>query len=200
MSQMSRTGFPVCPPRCPGAAEIRGPNCLQPETILSARRYTPVMSTKRRILWIIVLGTLGTGAFLAPGTLGAATPPQEKKARPFSMGVNPFPYDLTPEAIEATQLWILDNTDLVTIKLDEGVPWEEALENKSSYDPAFEGSLEWRSKHPQDRRVFVSVTPLNKDKNGMAGYRGPQENMPNPDPWNKKDLDDPLVAKAYLNF
>lgn len=125
---------------------------------------------------------------------------QDKKVRPFALGVNPFPYDLTPEAIEATQLWILDNTDLVSIKLDEGVPWQEALENKSTYDPGFEGSLDWKSKHPQDRKVFVSVTPLNKDKNGMAGYRGALENMPNPDPWNKKDLDDPLVAKAFLNF
>lgn len=125
---------------------------------------------------------------------------QEKRARPFSMGVNPFPFDFTPEAVEATQLWILDNTDLAVIKLDEGVPWQEALENKNTYDPAFEGSLDWKGKKPQDKKVFLSVTPLNKDKNGMAGYRGAQENMANPDPWNKKDLDDPLVAKAYLNF
>jgi len=48
--------------------------------------------------------------------------------------------------------------------------------------------------------VFLSVTPLNKEKNGMANYRGEGENMPNPDPWNKKDIDDPLVAKAYLNY
>jgi len=125
---------------------------------------------------------------------------QDKKARPFAMGVTPFPYELTAEAIEATQLWILDNTDLVAIKVDEGVPWQEALENKNSYDPAFEGSLDWKGKKPQDKKVFLSTTPLNKDKTGMAGYRGAAENMPNPDPWNKKDLDDPLVAKAYLNY
>ena len=125
---------------------------------------------------------------------------QEKRGRPFSMGVNPFPYEISAEAVETTQLWILDNTDLAVIKLDEGVPWQEALENKNSYDPGFEGSLDWKGKKPQDKRVFLSLTPLNKEKTGMAGYRGALENMPNPDPWNKKDLDDPLVAKAYLNF
>ena len=137
---------------------------------------------------------------LALALLMVAAGNQEKKGRPFAMGVTPFPYELSAEAIEATQLWILDNTDLVAIKLDEGVPWQEALENKKTYDPGFEGSLDWKGKKPQDKRVFLSMTPLNKEKTGMAGYRGALENVPNPDPWNKKDLDDPLVLKAYLNF
>ncbi|MBI3855632.1 MAG: hypothetical protein HY293_08065 [Planctomycetes bacterium] len=139
-------------------------------------------------------------ALAALALLSIAAGGQERKARPFSMGVTPFPYDMTPEAVEATQLWILDNTDIVAIKLDEGVPWQEALENKNSYDPKFEESLAMKARFPKEKRVFLSMTPLNKDKNGMAGYRGSEENMPNPDPWNKKDLDDPLVAKAYLNF
>jgi hypothetical protein len=139
-------------------------------------------------------------AALALALLMVGAGNQEKKGRPFAMGVNPFPYELSAEAIEATQLWILDNTDIVSVKLDEGVPWQEALENKNAYDPGFEGSLEWKGKFPKDKKVFLSMTPLNKDKNGMAGYRGAAENMPNPDPWNKKDLDDPLVAKSYLNF
>lgn len=137
-------------------------------------------------------------AALALLTVGAGG--QEKRGRPFAMGVNPFPYELSAEAVEATQLWILDNTDLVSIKLDEGVPWQEALENKNSYDPGFEGSLDWKGKKPVDKKVFLSMTPLNKEKTGMANYRGALENMPNPEPWNKKDLDDPQVAKAYLNF
>jgi hypothetical protein len=139
-------------------------------------------------------------AVLALALLMVGAGNQEKRSRPFGMGVNPFPYDISPEAVEATQLWILDNTDLVTIKLDEGVPWQEALENKNTYDPGFEGSLDWKGKKPQDKRVFLSLTPLNKEKTGMANYRGAMENMPNPEPWNKKDLDDPMVAKAYLNF
>ena len=132
--------------------------------------------------------------------VSVATGGQERKARPFSMGVTPFPYDMSPEAVEFTQLWILDNTDIVAIKLDDGVPWQEALENKNSYHPNYEESLKQKGMFPKDKRVFLSMTPLNKDKNGMANYRGPEENMPNPEPWNKRDLDDPLVLKAYLNF
>jgi hypothetical protein len=145
-------------------------------------------------------GLLALVAAALAGSTRAEAGGQEKKARPFSMGVTPFPYDFTPEAVEATQLWILDNTDIVAIKLDEGVPWQEALENKNSYDPKFEESLSFKAKFPKEKKVFVSVTPLNKDKNGMANYRGPEENMPNPEPWNKKDLDDPLVLKAFLNY
>src|ERR1043165_7724611 len=88
-------------------------------------------------------------------TLSSARPAQaggqERRSRPFSMGVTAFPYDLTPEAVEATQLWILDNTDLVAIKLDEGVPWQEALENKNTYDPKFEESLSFKAKVPKDK-------------------------------------------------
>jgi hypothetical protein len=146
------------------------------------------------------LALLLLGAVTLAGSSTAEAGGQEKKARPFSMGVTPFPYDFTPEAVEATQLWILDNTDIVAVKLDEGVPWQEALENKSTYDPKFEESLSFKAKFPKDKKVFVSVTPLNKDKNGMANYRGAMENMPNPEPWNKKDLDDPLVLKAFLNY
>jgi hypothetical protein len=156
----------------------------------------------KKVIAILAVAFLTIAAGRPAGADGfrAKVGGQEKKARSFSMGVTAFPYDLTPEAVEATQLWILDNTDIVSIKLDEGVPWQEALENKNAYDPGFEASLEGKSRYPKDKRVFLSMTPLNKDKNGMAGYRGALENMPNPDPWNKKDLDDPLVAKAYLNF
>ena len=86
---------------------------------------------------------------------------QERKARPFSMGVTGFPYDMSPEAVEFTQLWILDNTDIVALKLDDGVPWQEALENKNAYHPNFEESLKQKSMFPKDKKVFLSVTPLN---------------------------------------
>jgi hypothetical protein len=98
------------------------------------------------------------------------------------------------------QTWIQDNTDLIAVKIDEGVPWQEALENKNSYDPKFEESLALKTKHAKEKRVFIAVNALNKDKNGMANYRGPDENMPNPEPFDKKDFDDPVVLKSFLNY
>src|ERR1051325_7732942 len=92
-------------------------------------------------------------ALLALLTIAAGG--QERRARPFSMGVTPFPYDISPEAVEATQLWILDNTDIVAVKLDEGVPWQDALENKNSYHPNFEESLKQKAMYPKDKKVFL---------------------------------------------
>src|SRR5688500_4411954 len=125
---------------------------------------------------------------------------QERTARPFLMGVPAMPYDFSAEAIEATQTFIVDHTDMVAIKFDEGIPWEEALQNRNTYTSGFEKSFTDKSKFPKEKKVFLSVTPLNKDKNAMAGYRDDGENSPNPDPWGRKDFDDPMVAKAYLNF
>jgi hypothetical protein len=124
---------------------------------------------------------------------------QERKHRPFSMGVASWPHDLTPGAIEALHLFILDHTDLFAAKIDEGVPWPEALEKKP-YSAEFESSLEWKRKYPQDKRVLLSLTPLNDDKSGLAGYRGKGEKEPLPPAWAKKDFDDPDVARAYLAF
>jgi hypothetical protein len=125
---------------------------------------------------------------------------QERKGRPFLMGVTAMPYDVSAEAIEATQNFIIENTDMVAIKFDEGIPWEEAFQNRNAYTPGFEKSFTDKSKFPKEKKVFLSVTPLNKDKNAMAGYRDDGENSPNPDPWGRKDFDDAMVAKAYLNF
>jgi hypothetical protein len=116
------------------------------------------------------------------------------------MGVTGIPYDFSAEAIEATLTFISDNTDMVAVKFDEGIPWEEAFQNRNTYTEGFEKSFADKSKFPKEKKVFLSVTPLNKDKNAMAGYRDAGENSPNPEPWGRKDFDDAMVAKAYLNF
>lgn len=156
-------------------------------------RYTQGMKNAFAITILAILT-------LAAGPRRADAGNQEKRARPFSMGVTAFPYDMTPQAVQDTQLWILDNTDIVALKFDEGIPWQEALENRNTYTEGFEASFTSKSQFPKEKKVFLSLTPLNKDKNGMAGYRDAAEHSPNPDPWNKKDLDDPMVAKAYLSF
>ncbi len=128
-----------------------------------------------------------------------AGPGQERKSRPFSMGVSTLPHDLTPEAIDALYLFILDHTDLFAAKVDEGVPWMEALE-KRPYSKSLEDSLAWKMKRPENKRVFLSLTPLNDNKDGLAGYRGMGEKEALPAAWARKDFDDPDVAKAYLAY
>src|SRR5688572_18874133 len=75
---------------------------------------------------------------------------QERKARPFLMGVTGIPYDYSAEAIEATLTFIADNTDMVAIKFDEGIPWEEAFQNRNTYTNGFEKSFTEKSKFPKE--------------------------------------------------
>lgn len=125
--------------------------------------------------------------------------PQERKNRPFYMGVDPMPHDMSIEGMAALFAFLNTHVDLVSLKLDKGVPWPEALE-KRPYAPELEKSLGEAQEQFKDRKIFLMVTPLDGDKSGLAGYRGAGENEPLEGAWKAKDFDDPAIAKAYLNY
>jgi hypothetical protein len=129
----------------------------------------------------------------------AAGGPQERKSRSFYMGTELIPHDLSVEGYAALFAFLNSNTDLVPVKLDKGVPWPEALE-KQSYSPEYEKNLTDTQEQLKDKKIFLSVTPLNGDKNDVAGYRGALENEPRPGAWKTKDFDDPAIAKAFLSY
>lgn len=134
---------------------------------------------------------------LALAAVGAGG--QERKNRPFYMGVEPMPHDMSVEGMAALFAFLNTNVDLVSLKADKGVPWPEALE-KRPYSPEYEKSLTEAQEQMKDRKVFLSLTPLNGDKNGLAGYRGAGENEPLEGAWKAKDFDDPAIARAYLAY
>lgn len=138
-----------------------------------------------------------TAIALALAVLAAG--PQDRKNRPFYMGVDPMPHDMSVEGMAALFAFLNTNVDLVALKLDKGVPWPEALE-KRSYAPEFEKNLAETQEQFKDRKLFLSCTPLNGDKNGVAGYRGAGENEPLEGAWKAKDFDDPALAKAYFAY
>ena len=43
------------------------------------------------------------------------------------MGFTPFPYDITQQAVDDTYQNIINDSDLFSIHFDNGVPWNEAL-------------------------------------------------------------------------
>jgi len=53
---------------------------------------------------------------------------------------------------------------------------------------------------PAGKKLFLSISPLNKDKRDLALYWGDSENQPLPRPWDKEPLNSPRVKKAFLNF
>jgi len=61
-----------------------------------------------------------------------------------------------------------------------------------------ENNLKYRP--PKGAKLFLSISPLNKDRKDIAPYWGEKDNQPLPKAWAGKALDDPDVKKAYLNF
>ncbi len=123
--------------------------------------------------------------------------PQDRKSRPFLLGVTPIPHDLSPEAIGEFQAFQRDHTELVSQKLDEGVPWPEAL-GGTPYDPGLDKKIAEAAERPEGKKLLLATTPLNGGKDGLAGHRGALPNLPLLGAWAAKDFDDPAVAKAYL--
>ena len=124
---------------------------------------------------------------------------QDKKPRPFLMGSTYFPHDLTLEAFAELQTFLEANVDLVSRKLDEGVPWPEATADLP-YAPELDKKIQEESVRPEGKRLLLAVTPLNGDKTALAPYRGAAANQPLAGAWAQKDFDDPAAARAYLSY
>jgi hypothetical protein len=110
------------------------------------------------------------------------------------MGVTPWPHDFTAEGIDQAYAFIADSTDLNVHHFDEGIPWPEALDQKP-YQANVEDSLRQRvGKLRADRQTYVAATAA-RDY-GLARYWGQASNLPLPDAWRDKVIDDPDVIRA----
>jgi len=123
----------------------------------------------------------------------------QEESRSYFMGFTPFPWDISLEAVTETNRFIVENGDIVSHHLEQGVPWTEALENKP-FHPRMMDDWEGRRKVSANSKVFLSVTPLNGGRSGMSLYRGEDEEMPIPNLFKDKALNDPIIKKAYLNY
>ena len=119
--------------------------------------------------------------------------------RSFFMGFTPFPWDMTIDAIMDTAKFIVENGDMVSHHLEQGVPWIEALDDKP-FHPNMMKDWQGRKDMSKGKKIFLSLTPLNESRNKMEFYRGKDEDMPVPAPFNDKMLNDPIVKKAYLTY
>lgn len=124
---------------------------------------------------------------------------QDKKPRPFHMGSTYIPHDLSLKAFGELQGFLEAHVDLVSRKLDEGVPWPEATADLP-YAPELDKKIQEESGRPEGKKLLLAVTPLNGDRTGLAPYRGSAGNIPLEGAWAKKDFDDPAAARAYLSY
>lgn len=124
-------------------------------------------------------------------------PPITADSRPFLMGFTRWPPDLSEASVEIADRFIEQHADLAVVHLLGGIPWPEAFEGLA-YPKDVNTQLSYRP--PSGTKLYVSVTPLNMDRSGIAPYWGERDNMPLPPAWRDARLDSPQVKKAYGEF
>ena len=112
------------------------------------------------------------------------------------VSISPFPYALTPEAVETVSRLIRDHATLSTVQLDNGIPWEAAL-NGSPFDRAvmelWQRHKEGSGSHP----VYLAIAPLAEDRSSWAPEAG---NRPAPDWVKDEPRDITKLKKAYTQY
>lgn len=147
-------------------------------------------SLKRRICTLLSAVALGIFAHSAHAA----------DSRPFYMGFTPWPWDTTWSAVQDTYQFINQNADIISHHIEEGVPWTEALAD-APFDPKMMESWALRKQLTgSNLKVFLSISPLNQLRDGMALYRGAGEQMPLPSAFEGLRLNSAQVKKAYLNY
>lgn len=120
--------------------------------------------------------------------------------RPFRLGFTPFPYEVSLQAVDFTYQTIAADADLIAQHFDDGVPWPEALAG-TAFHPNMVADWETRRRlNPQGHARYISVTPINFLRTGLAHYHGAEADLPLPAPWNGYTFDHPDVKKAFLNY
>jgi glycosyl hydrolase family 53 len=137
----------------------------------------------------------------ATSPMPEAPPPPVQTAggatRSFLMGFTPWPADLSDEGYLTAQQFAHQHGDIVSIILIGGVPWPEALDGKP-FSKDIDSNMSYRP--PAGKKLFLSISPLDKDRRDLAPYWGEKDNLPLPKPWDKEALNSPRVKKAFLNF
>ena len=171
-----------------------------------------MLSITRRMLLalaiLIHLASCGEGLFepARPSTprVPIAPPPapplpedRGPATRSFLMGFTRWPADLTRDGVAIAEEYAYAHGDIVSVTFIGGIPWSEALDNKP-YPQDVQDNLNYRP--PPGNKLFLSISPLDKDRRGLAPYWGETDNQPLLPPWNREALNSARVKRAYLNF
>ena len=128
------------------------------------------------------------------------TTPETGKIRNYYLGFTPFPYDVTPEAVEFSYKIIKSESDIVAHHFDDGIPWQEALDDKEFHQNLM-ADWEYRKSHtPVGHKIYLAITPINITRNGLAPYKAEKGNIPLPPPWNTYKFNNPKIKTAYFNY
>jgi len=139
----------------------------------------------------------------APAQTKPAPPPpplpeyRGPATRPFLMGFTQWPADLNDEGVAIARDYAHSHGDIVSVMFIGGIPWPEALDGKP-FSKDVQENMAYRP--PAGKKLFLSISPLNRDKRGLAPYWGDTDNQPLPQGWSGEALNSARVKRAYLNF
>lgn len=140
------------------------------------------------------------GAFTASQHVVSAAEPtavRAPEARPFHLGFTRWPADLNAEGFLAAQDFAHAHGDIVSVMFIGGIPWPEALADQP-FSADVQQNLRYRP--PAGSKLFLSISPLDKERKNLGPYWGEKDNLPLPAPWNTYALNSPVVKQAYRNF
>jgi hypothetical protein len=116
------------------------------------------------------------------------------------MGFTPFPNDISVDAIRFSFDKISSDADMISYHFDNGVPWNEAL-NDEPFSKTFKEDIRnMLFLKPKGHQVYLSLTPINLMRTGLAPYHGDKDNQPLAAPWDHYKFNSPEVKTAYLNY
>jgi hypothetical protein len=120
--------------------------------------------------------------------------------RSFYMGVTPWPPDFNKKSVSLTYDFIDKHCDIVSQHFDEGIPWQEMLDNLP-FPKKLQEDLNNRKAKSKNKKVFLSVAALQIDRLTRADYYNSttlDKNIINS--WASKKFDDSTVIIAYANY
>lgn len=152
------------------------------------------------IRFAVLLGVVFPAVLVGEPEFGAPENERAAKTRPFYMGFTPFPYAISEEAVRFVYRRLRTDADILAHHFDDGIPWTEALEERSFHRNLIE---EWnyRIEHtPSGHKILLAVTPINISREGLAPYKADEGELPLPSPWNRYGFDHPDIKSAFLNY
>ncbi len=152
-----------------------------------------------RIDWVVLAVTAAICVYTLSLLACEPSIAAEAGKRSFYMGFSPWPYDMTLEALAWVDRNIKQHGDIIEQHFEEGVPWPEALSNRP-YKPGMEAEIKSRIARMGNFHRVVSISPINVARNGLALYRGEQNNQPLPPEWKGRRFNDSSVQIAYLHY
>ena len=163
-----------------------------------------------RARFIPILITLLSLTACGGGNSSFQSTPTEP-TRSFHMGFTPFPPNFSDNPDTLTQIVdevynkLATNADLVAHHFDNGIPWNDALTDNYPYKDNIINDWQLRlDKTPVNHKKYISVTPIDFNRSGLALLRDTADDMPLQTPFNTHastgDFSHNDIKTAYLNY